>query len=237
MRRCERRASAPGAGSVMRAAHPRVPDRAIVSDVTGEGRRERTSEARDAATTARTDAAPAPLQESTRSGNAFFQRARRRLDLRDELILAILPTTTVLIVLALVEALTQQRLLFASLASSAFLIYLDPTHGMNGIRALGLSQTAAALVGFILFTALGPTYTAAGAAVLATIVIMIVLDALHPPAVATAMSFALRAGDVSNLVLFALTLGLTAVLVVLQRAAVWALARFQSGAAGRARRP
>ena len=47
--------------------------------------------------------------------------------------------------------------------------------------------------------------------------LMIVLDAVHPPAVATSMSFALRAGDESNLVLFALAVGITAVLVVLEK--------------------
>lgn len=149
-----------------------------------------------------------------------------------ELLLALLPTATVLLVLALVEAVTEQRLLFASLASSAFLIYLDPTHGMNGLRALALSQVIAALVGFVLFGTLGPGYAAAGLAMVLTIVLMIVLDAVHPPAVATAMSFALRAEDASNLLLFGLALGITAGLVVLQRAAIWTLARLQRRASG-----
>ncbi len=35
----------------------------------------------------------------------------------------------------------------------------------------------------------------------ATIVVMILLDAMHPPAVATSLSFALRAGNENNLVL------------------------------------
>jgi hypothetical protein len=48
---------------------------------------------------------------------------RRRLDIKGEIALITAPTLTVLVVMALVEALTQQRLLFASLASSAFLIY------------------------------------------------------------------------------------------------------------------
>jgi hypothetical protein len=43
--------------------------------------------------------------------------------------------------------------------------------------------------------------------------------------VATATSFAFRSGEATNLVLFALTLGITAVLVLLQRAAVWTVAR------------
>ena len=152
---------------------------------------------------------------------------RRRLPLARELALAAPPTATVLVVLALVESLTSQRLLFASLASSALLIYLDPEHGMNSVRALTVSQGVAALVGWTLFAALGAGYVGAGAAMVVTIVAMIALDAVHPPAVATAMSFALRAGDASNLGLFALALGITAALVLLQRAAVWTLGRLR----------
>ena len=63
---------------------------------------------------------------------------------------------------------------------------------------------------------------------------MIVLDAVHPPAVATAMSFALRAGNETNLVLFGLAVGMTAVLVVLQRLALWLLARAKAGRGPRA---
>ena len=59
----------------------------------------------------------------------------------------------------------------------------------------------------------------------AVIVLMIVLDAVHPPAVATALSFPLRAGDASNLLLFGLAVAMTAVLVVLQKAVVWILGR------------
>ena len=52
----------------------------------------------------------------------------RRLRLREELLLAVLPTATVLLTLAVVEKLGRQHLLCAALASSAFLIYLDPEH-------------------------------------------------------------------------------------------------------------
>lgn len=37
-----------------------------------------------------------------------------------------------------------------------------------------------------------------------TIVLLILFDAVHPPAVSTALSFALRPGDESNLLLFVL---------------------------------
>ena len=151
--------------------------------------------------------------------------ARQRLPLRDELLLAALPTATMLLVLAFVEALSHQRLLFASLASSAFLIYLDPQHGTNRVRTLVVAQPGAAVVGWLLFTVLGPGYAAAGSAMVAVIALMIGADVVHPPAVATAMSFALRAGDESNLMLFALAVGVTAVLVLLQRIALRMVAR------------
>lgn len=156
------------------------------------------------------------------------RRLRRRLTLRAEFTLALLPTVTVLAVLGFVEILSEQRLLFASLASSAFLIYLDPQHGTNSVRTLAVSQLMAAVVGWALYAALGPGYDSAGTAMVAVITLMILLDAVHPPAVATAMSFALRAGDVSNLALFSVSVAMTAVLVILERVAVWLLARHQA---------
>lgn len=168
-----------------------------------------------------------PIAESARPSPPELRGARRRLSLRHELALAALPTVTVLLMLALVEALTEQRLLFASLASSAFLIYLDPEHGANRVPAIVTSQLLGAGIGWLMYVALGAGYSAAGIALVATIFSMILLDMVHPPAVATAMSFALRAGDASNVVLFALALGITALLVVLQRLAVWAVVRLR----------
>ena len=130
--------------------------------------------------------------------------------------------------LALVEVLSSQRLLFASLASSAFLIYLDPANATNSVRTLVAAQMAAALIGLAAFLAFGPGYLSGGTAMVATIVLMIVFDVMHPPAVSTALGFALRAGDQSNVVLFGLAVGVTAALVLLQRAATWMLARYAS---------
>jgi CBS-domain-containing membrane protein len=151
---------------------------------------------------------------------------RSRLDLKGELLLATAPTVTVLGVLALVEVLSRQRLLFASLAASAFLIYLDPQHGANSVRSLVFSQMMAAGIGWLTFVMFGPGYVAAGSAMVTTIVLMIVLDVMHPPAVATSLSFALRAGNENNLVLFALAVGITALLVGLERFALFLLARY-----------
>lgn len=147
--------------------------------------------------------------------------------MRAEFALALLPTLVVLTVFSLVELLSHQRLLFASLASSAFLIYLDPQHGTNRVRTLVLSQMLAAALGFAAFALIGPAhpYLAGGAAMVLTITSMILLDAVHPPAVSTSLAFAFRAGDESSVVIFALAVVITAMLVGLQRAAVWALAR------------
>ena len=136
-----------------------------------------------------------------------------------------LPTLIVLVVLALVEVLSRQRLLFASLASSAFLIYLDPFHGMNTVRALVGALLLAALTGLLTFWVFGHSYVAAGSAMIVTIVLMILLDMVHPPAVGTALSFAFQTGAESTLVLFMLALSITAVLVILERVTLWLLAR------------
>src|SRR6185437_14172827 len=67
---------------------------------------------------------------------APIRHVRERLGFWGELALAALPTITVLVMLAMVDALHEEQLLFASLASSAFLIYLDPEHGTNRVTAL-----------------------------------------------------------------------------------------------------
>ena len=159
--------------------------------------------------------------------------ARRRLGLRGEFALAALPTATVLVVLGLVEALARQRLLFASLASSAFLIYLDPSHHANRVRTLVLAQGAAAALGWAALAAFGPGYAAGAAAMVATIALMVAADAVHPPAVSTALSFALGTGGARPLALFGLALGVTAALVLLQHLAARLLARALARAARR----
>jgi CBS-domain-containing membrane protein len=150
---------------------------------------------------------------------------RRRLGLWAELTLALPPTLTVLAVLGLVEALGRQRLLFAYLASSALLIYLDPRNATNAVRALVIAQLSAAGLGWVTFWAFGPGYAAAGAAMAAAVVVMVALDAVHPPAMSTALSFAFRSGDDSNLVVFGLAVLVVVLLLVLQRSNLWLLAR------------
>ncbi|MBV0882026.1 HPP family protein [Noviherbaspirillum sp. L7-7A] len=150
---------------------------------------------------------------------------RKRIGLKGELLLAFMPMATVLLVLALVEALSNQRLLFASLASSAFLIYLDPEHAVNQVRTLLLAQIGSAAIGLACYQLLGPGYLSGGLAMVLAIGLMIISDAMHPPAVSSALSFGLRSGDASNLLLFCMAAGVTALLVVMQRMALWTLER------------
>ncbi len=150
---------------------------------------------------------------------------RRRLGIKAELALAAAPTATVLIVLGFVEVLSRQRLLFASLASSAFLIYLDPEHETNTARTLVLSQSMAAITGWIIYSIFGPGYLSGGTAMVVTILLMVVLNVVHPPAVSTALSFALRSGNENNLLLFMLAIGLTVALLGVEKISLWLLAR------------
>lgn len=165
-----------------------------------------------------------PNRSSLKPIKGAQRSLRSRIDWKGELLLATAPTLVVLGMLALVEVLSRQRLLFASLASSAFLIYLDPQHGTNTVRTLTISQIMAATIGFATYLLLGSGYLSGGTAMTMTIVLMILLDVMHPPAVATSLSFALRAGNESNLVLFGLAVGITAMLVGLERVALWLLA-------------
>lgn len=166
-------------------------------------------------------------RESLKPIEGAERSLRKRLDLKEEFMLALLPALTILAVFALIEVFSRQRLLFASLASSAFLIYLDPQHGTNRTKTLIVSQMMAATVGLILFLILGPGYLSGGSAMIVTIFLMILLDVMHPPAVSTSLAFAFRAGNESNFLLFGLAVMLVTILVVLERAAVWMLSRYE----------
>jgi len=148
-----------------------------------------------------------------------------RRSLRTDLALAVMPTVTVLVVFALVETWSHQKLLFASLASSAFLIYVDPEHETNSLRTVVLAQGMAALVGFGAHALGHGSPWAAGAAMIAVIFAMISLRVMHPPAVSTALSFALSAGTARALLLFAVSIALVAGLVLIQQALIARIGR------------
>ncbi len=154
-----------------------------------------------------------------------FRSVERRLGLKAEIIMILPPTLAVLAVLTLIRDLAGQRLLFAPLAASAFLIYLDPEHHMNSIRTLLVSQLGGALIGWGTYLLLGDGVLSGGTAMVATIVLMIALNSMHPPAIATAISFALRTGKPENVLLFGLAVLITAALVALERVALWLLLR------------
>jgi CBS-domain-containing membrane protein len=156
---------------------------------------------------------------------------RPRLGWQRELLLAVLPTITVLGLLWLVKALSNQQLLFASLASSCFLIYLDPSHPANSARTLLISQLAAALLGYGAHAWLGPGYLGAALALVGIIGVMILTNTMHPPAVATALNFAFRAGTgEGNLALFGLAVGLVLVLLAVQRGSAYLVRRLSTAA-------
>jgi CBS-domain-containing membrane protein len=146
---------------------------------------------------------------------------QRRLSVRDMLLLALLPTATVLPMLGVIEAFGRHHLLCSSLASSAFLIYLDPRNEMNGVRALVVSQITAAGAGWVMWLLLDGGYAASASAIPLAILLMILLKAVHPPAVSTALAFAMHLAPTGSFVLFALAVVITALLVVLQRALSW----------------
>jgi hypothetical protein len=86
----------------------------------------------------------------------------------------------------------------------------------------------ALVAGLGAFVLLGHGYPAAAVAMGVTIVGLIVLDLVHPPAVATSLLFALQTGAEAIALLFMLALGLIAALVIVQRLSVWLLARVTS---------
>lgn len=156
--------------------------------------------------------------QAHRTPSMGLRGARPRMSLRHELALALLPTLVVLLVLLLVERFGHQRLLFASLASSAFLIYLDPGHRTNQAGTLFWAQSLGALLGALGLVVFGSGYWGAAVAMVAVIALMVTFDIVHPPAVATALSFAFGSGHESTLLLFGLALGMVVLLVLLERA-------------------
>lgn len=150
---------------------------------------------------------------------------RARLPLRDELTLAILPTLTALLVLWTGDVVANRHVLFAALASSAFLIYMDPMHGTNRVPVLTLSHLIGALAGIAAVWLFGYSVLAAGLAVAVTILIMVVANIMHPPAIGTSLSFAFHTGFATNMSLFLLALGMVALLGILQRMTQYLLGR------------
>lgn len=86
----------------------------------------------------------------------------------------------------------------------------------------------AATIGLATYLIFGHGYVSGGCAMVVTIVLMILLDIVHPPAVSTSLNFTLRVGNDNNLILFGLAVGIIALLVLLERLSLWLLARFSN---------
>lgn len=149
----------------------------------------------------------------------------RRFDIKTEIALAIMPTTIIIIVLMLLEAFSKQQLLFSSLASSAFLIYLDPKHPTNRVRTLIIAQMSAALIGFFVYILVGPGYLSAAISMIIAISVMIGAKAMHPPAVSSALIFAFEYTQVNTLLMFFSAVLLLIILIALQKASLWIIRR------------
>lgn len=173
---------------------------------------------------------PPDPTSSRETMKAEARRGRQRLTLHGELTLALFPTVMILAVLWTVEELADERVLFSALASSAFLIYLDPMHASNSVRAVTASHLVGAFVGMGAAWVLGHSYGAAGLAMVVTILIMVVANIVHPPAIGTTLSFAYRSGLSSNITLFMLALGMIVALVILQRVIQYVLVRLTTHA-------
>lgn len=149
----------------------------------------------------------------------------RRFDIKTEIALAVMPAAIIIAVLMLLEAFSKQQLLFSSLASSAFLIYLDPRHPTNSIRTLVIAQLSAALIGYLMYLLIGPGYFSAAISMIIVIAVMIFTHAMHPPAVSSALIFAFQHTRVNTLMMFFFAVLLLVILIILQRTSLWLIRR------------
>lgn len=138
------------------------------------------------------------------------------MGIRGELLLAVPATITVLVALYITRGLTNDRILFASLAASAFLVYSDPGHRMNRVRVMLAAQIIGCLVGVLTSLLLGPGYAAAALGMVVTILILIGLEIMHPPAISTVFGFAFVRLQGHVVPTFLLALLIIASLAVLQ---------------------
>jgi CBS-domain-containing membrane protein len=142
-----------------------------------------------------------------------------------DLAMAVPPTAIVLVAFFGTQLLTSHPILFASLASSAFLIYRLPHHYMNRVRVMVAAQTVGWLFGLGSSAVFGSGYTAAALAMIGTIVVLISFRIVHPPAVSTALGFSLFGPNASTVESFLVALTIVASLAILQRVVTWVFLR------------
>ena len=145
------------------------------------------------------------------------------------MVLAALPTLTVIGIFLTLQVFSRQTFLFASLASSAFLIYQDPKNGMNETKVMVPAHITAALIGVGTFLIFGEGYLSGAVAMSLTITLLIIFGIVHPPAVSTSLIFAFRVQEAKTLLVFLMALLMVAVLYVIHRVAVALLHRIVSG--------
>ena len=166
---------------------------------------------------AETPLAEAPLAETSSAS----KNTLRRFDLKTDILLAIMPAIAMVGVLISLHIFGKQDILFSSLASSAFLIYLDPKHPTNSVRTLIIAQVSAAVIGYFVFLLAGSGYVSAGISMVLSIVVMILAKAMHPPAVSTALLFAFQYTKANTLLIFVCAVALLVILIVLQHLSLW----------------
>ena len=149
----------------------------------------------------------------------------RRYDLQTDILLAVMPAVIMIAVLILLNTFGKQEILFSSLASSAFLIYLEPEHPTNKVRTLLISQLSASVIGYLVYISIGSGYTSAAISMIFSIIVMILTKAMHPPAVSTALVFAFQHTKPNTLLMFCCAVVLMVILVGLQRASLWLIKR------------
>lgn len=152
---------------------------------------------------------------------------RYRTWLFNEIALALPPTVVVLAAFFGTQMLTAHPILFASLASSAFLIYHEPRHRMNRLRVMITAQFLGAAIGTGAPLLFGPGYVAGAVSMVLTITLLILLHIVHPPAVSTSLGFALLGPRYGTLEAFLLAVAIVATLAVLQVIAIWTLQRIE----------
>jgi hypothetical protein len=112
------------------------------------------------------------------------------------------------VLLGLLKALSNHQLLFASLVSSCFLIYLDPIHPDNSVHILVINQLSAAVLSYWFRAWLESGYFNAALALVSVIAVMLAPNTMHLSAVGTGFSFMFQAGiGEGSLALFGLAVG------------------------------
>ncbi len=145
----------------------------------------------------------------------------RRYDLQTDVLLALMPASVMVGVLLLLNLFGKQEVLFSSLASSTFLIYLDPQHPANSVRTLIIAQLSAAAISYLVYIVIRAGYTSAAISMIIAIAVMIIAKAMHPPAVSTALVFAFQQTKPNTLLMFFFAVCLLVILIILQRASLW----------------